>query len=207
MKFKLKGRVIFFATNNVNKFSEARRVLAEYKIVSAMLRVKTAEIQSDKLSEIAQKSSIDAFMRCHLPLIVEDAGLFVDALRGFPGPYAAYAYKTIGNAGLLKLMENVEDRKAIFQSVIAYCDGHSAPVCFEGEATGKIAKEERRGNGTSGFGFDPIFQPAGSEKTFAEMTVEEKNGFSHRAKAVRKFAEWYKKQSSTPTRQGPSPAP
>jgi XTP/dITP diphosphohydrolase len=193
MKFKLKGRGVFFATNNVNKFNEVRRVLAEYKIASAMLRVKTAEIQSDNLSEIAQTSAIDAFRKCSLPVIVEDAGLFVDALRGFPGPYAAYAYKTIGNAGLLKLLENVEDRKATFQSVIAYYDGHVAPVCFEGEAAGKITNEERRGNGKSGFGFDPIFQPAGSAKTFAEMIIEEKNGFSHRAKAVRKFAEWYEK--------------
>jgi XTP/dITP diphosphohydrolase len=193
MEFKLKGRVVFFATNNVNKFNEVRRVLAEYKIAVGMLRVKTAEIQSDSLREIARTSAIDAFRKCNLPVIVEDAGLFIDALNGFPGPYAAYAYKTIGNAGLLKLMANVEDRKAIFQSVMAYYDGHSTPVCFEGEATGKITNKERRGNGKSGFGFDPIFQPAGSAKTFAEMTVEEKNGFSHRASAVRKFAEWYKK--------------
>jgi XTP/dITP diphosphohydrolase len=193
MEFKLKGRVVFFATNNVNKFNEVRRVLAEYKIAVGMLRVKTAEIQSDSLREIARTSAIDAFRRCRLPIIVEDAGLFIDALRGFPGPYAAYAYKTIGNAGLLKLMENVEDRKAKFQSVIAYYDDHEAPECFEGEAAGKITNEERRGNGKSGFGFDPIFQPAGSEKTFAEMTIEEKNGFSHRANAVRKFADWYKK--------------
>jgi XTP/dITP diphosphohydrolase len=197
MEFKLKGRAIFFATNNVNKFNEARSILSRYEIAVGMLRVKALEIQSASLSEIAQASAIDAFTRCHLPLIVEDAGLFVNALKGFPGPYAAYAYKTIGNAGLLKLMENVEDRKATFQSVIAYYDGHAAPVCFEGEAAGKITTEERRGNGKSGFGFDPIFQPAGSAKTFAEMTVEEKNGFSHRAKAVRNFAEWYQKQSST----------
>jgi XTP/dITP diphosphohydrolase len=192
--FKLKGRVVFFATNNVNKFNEARRVLAEYKIAVGMLRVKTAEIQSANLREIAQTSAHDAFKRCHLPVIVEDAGLFIDALNGFPGPYAAYVYKTIGNKGLLKLMETVENRKAMFQSAIAYCDSEAkAPVVFEGEATGKITTEERRGNGKSGFGFDPIFQPAGSEKTFAEMTLEEKNGFSHRAMAVRKFAEWYKK--------------
>jgi XTP/dITP diphosphohydrolase len=194
MEFKLKGRVVFFATNNFNKFNEARRVLAEYKIASGMLRVKTAEIQSDNLKEIAQASAIDAFRKCSLPVIVEDAGLFIGVLNGFPGSYAAYVFKTISNAGLLKLMENVEDRKATFRSVIAYYDGHlSAPVCFEGEAAGKITNEERRGNGKSGFGFDPIFQPFGSAKTFAEMTIEEKNGFSHRAKAVRKFAEWYKK--------------
>jgi XTP/dITP diphosphohydrolase len=192
--FKLKGRVVFFATGNVNKFNEARTILTEYGIAVGMLRVKTAEIQSANLREIAQTSAQDAFKRCHLPVIVEDAGLFVDALNGFPGPYTAYAYKTIGNNGLLKLMENVEDRKATFQSAIAYCDSYTgAPACFEGEAAGKITNEERRGNSKLGFGFDPIFQPSGSEKTFAEMTIEEKNGFSHRAKAVRKFAEWYKK--------------
>jgi XTP/dITP diphosphohydrolase len=192
--FKLKGKFVFFATGNVNKFNEARRVLAGYGIAVGMLRVKTAEIQSANLREIAQTSAQDAFRRCRLPVIVEDAGFFIDALRGFPGPYAAYAYKTIGNKGLLKLMENVDDRKAKFQSVIVYCDNSSClPVCFKGEAAGKITNEELRGNGKSGFGFDPVFQPLGSEKTFAEMTLEEKNGFSHRAKAVRKFAEWYKR--------------
>ena len=194
--FNLKGRTVFFVTNNINKFSEARRVLAEYKIAVGMLRVKTAEIQSDNLREIAQTSAQDAFKRCRLPVVVEDAGLFVDALCGFPGAYAAYVYSTIGNKGLLKLMENVEDRKAKFKSVIAYCDSYSAaPLCFEGEAAGKLTNEERRGNGKSSFGFDPVFQPSGSEKVFAEMTIEEKNVFSHRAKAFRKLVEWYKKLS------------
>jgi XTP/dITP diphosphohydrolase len=200
MESKLKGKVIFFATNNVNKFNEARSILSRYEVAVGMLRVKALEIQSDSLSDIAQASVIDAFTRCRLPVIVEDAGLFINALNGFPGPYAAYAYKTVGNAGLLKLMENVEDRKATFKSVIAYYDGHGKPVCFEGEAAGKITNEERRGNGKAGFGFDPIFQPSGSAKTFAEMTLEEKNGFSHRAKAISKFADWYKKTwALTPT--------
>jgi len=193
MGFKLKGKVIFFATNNFHKFDEARRVLAQHKIAVGMLRVKALEIQSDSLSDIAQASAIDAFTRCHLPVIVEDAGLFVNALNGFPGPYAAYVYKTVGNAGLLKLMAQVEDRKATFKSVIAYYDGQGVPLLFEGEADGKISRKERVGNGKSGFGFDPVFQPSGSAKTFAEMAIEEKNGFSHRAKAISKFADWYKK--------------
>jgi len=190
-KFKLEGRVIFLATGNFHKFNEARRVLAEYGIAAAILRVKNVEIQSDSLEEIAKASVLEAFSRCHLPVIVEDAGLFVDALKGFPGPYAAYVYKTISNPGMLKLMENVDDRKATFRSAIAYYDGQSEPVCFEGEATGRIAYDEVWGNLKTGFGFDPIFLPSGSEKTFAEMTIEEKNGFSHRANAMRKFAEWY----------------
>ena len=159
-----------------------------------MLRVKNVEIQSDSLTEIAKTSVVDAFNRCHLPVIVEDAGLFVDALKGFPGPYAAYAYKTISNLGLLKLMENVKDRKATFRSVIAFYEGRSTPVCFEGEAAGRIASDEIWGNLKTGFGFDPIFQPKGSKKTFAEMTIREKNGFSHRANAIQKFAKWYMTQ-------------
>ena len=194
MEFKLKGKVIFFATNNFHKFDEARRVLTAHGIAVGMLRVKALEIQSDSISDIAQASAIDAFERCHLPVIVEDAGLFINALNRFPGPYSAYVYKTVGNAGLLKLMEKMADRKAAFQSVIAYYDGHGAPLCFKGGAPGKITSEERRGDGKSGFGFDPIFQPAVSAKTFAEMAIEEKNCFSHRALAVRRFSEWYKEQ-------------
>ncbi|NWG11632.1 XTP/dITP diphosphatase [Candidatus Bathyarchaeota archaeon] len=193
MTIGFKRKVIFFATNNVHKFNEARMIFAKHKIAVGMLRVKTLEIQSDSLEKIAETSVIEAFRHCHLPLIVEDAGLFIDALIGFPGPYAAYAYKTIGNVGLLKLMENVESRNAIFQSVIAYYASElRAPICFRGEVIGEITREERRGKSKSGFGFDPIFKPAKSGKTFAEMTMREKNRYSHRAEALESFANWYK---------------
>lgn len=194
MAFKLKGRVVFFATGNVHKFDEARIILAKFGIAVGMLRIKGAEMQSDSLKEIAQASAQDAFKRCGLPVIVEDAGLFIEALNGFPGPYAAYAYKTLGNRGVLKLMENVGDRRAVFRTAIAYYDSEAeAPVVFEGEAEGELTVNEQRGSDKSGFGFDPVFRPSGSIKTFAQMSLEEKNGFSHRAKAVCKFAEWYKK--------------
>jgi XTP/dITP diphosphohydrolase len=194
MNFQLKGRVIFFATNNVNKFNEARMVFGEYKIAVGMLRVKTLEVQSDSLEEIAKTSVVEAFGKCNLPVIVEDAGLFVEALNGFPGPYAAYVYKTIGNKGLLQLMEKTENRKAVFQSAVAYYSSDlKSPICFKGEVVGEITRKEMTVNNSSGFGFDPIFQPVNSAKTFAEMTIKEKNRYSHRAKALRKFAEWYSK--------------
>ena len=193
-KLPLRGRVVFFATGNIHKFHEAANIMTELDIAVGMLRVKNIEIQSDSLVEIAQTSVRDAFNRCNLPIVVEDAGLFVDALKGFPGPFAAYAYKTIGNIGLLKLIENVKDRKTQFKSALAYCDsGTEVPLVFRGEANGEVTFVERSGSGNSGFGFDPIFQPDKSAKTFGEMTLEEKNRFSHRAKAFRNFAEWYKK--------------
>jgi XTP/dITP diphosphohydrolase len=196
VSFKLKGKVVFFATGNIHKFNEARVVLAKHGLAAGMLRAKAVEIQSDSLTEIATTSAIDAYKRCHLPIIVEDAGLFVDALKGFPGPYAAYVYKTVGNRGLLKLLENVQDRKATFRSAIAYCDSETGQVtCFTGEAQGEITTQERAVDVKSAFGFDPIFQPNASSKTFAEMTPEEKNAVSHRAQAVSKFAQWYLKQA------------
>jgi XTP/dITP diphosphohydrolase len=194
MSFRLEGRVVFFATNNINKFHEARAVLNEYRIATGMLRVKTLEIQSDDLQEIAETSVIEAFGKCNLPVIVEDAGLFIEALKGFPGPYAAYVYKTVGNEGLLQLMRNVEDRRANFQSAIAYCSSEKrVPICFTGKTAGEITRKARTGDGKSGFGFDPIFRPAKSRRTFAEMSTTEKNECSHRAKALRRFAEWYER--------------
>lgn len=191
-----KGKVVFFATGNINKFNEARSILGQYGVAVGMLKLKGDEIQSENLKEIAAKSVINAYKACHLPIFVEDAGLFIDALSGFPGPYAAYVYRTIHNDGILKLVANEKNRKAVFQSVIAFCgeDTPDEPLCFYGESRGEITLTERREKGKSGFGFDPIFQPNGSTKTFAEMTIAEKNGFSHRAIAIRRFAEWYTKQ-------------
>lgn len=200
--FQLEGKVIFFATNNINKFNEARKILAKHNIAVGMLRVKTLEIQSEKIEEIARASVVEAFKNCNLPVIVEDAGLFINALNGFPGPYAAYTYKTIGNEGLLKLMENVNNRKATFKSVVAFCSAsYSSPICFEGEVSGEISREVRKTKKNYGFGFDPIFKPLGEDRTFAEMSIAEKNMFSHRAKALTKFALWYKKLQQKPKEQ------
>ncbi len=194
--FKLKGKVVFFATGNIHKFNEARTILSGYGIAVGMLKLKGDEIQSESLKEIASKSVQNAYNCVKLPIFVEDAGLFIEELSGFPGPYAAYVYKTIHNNGILKLMAEAKNRKAKFQSVIAYCDDKTPcePVCFDGESNGTITNAECKAEGNSGFGFDPVFRPDGSSKTFAEMTLAEKNGFSHRAMAIRKFAEWYKTQ-------------
>jgi len=185
-----RGRVAFLATGNLHKFNEVRRILKEYQIATVMLKkVDAVEIQDDHTENIAKASAIDAFEKCGLPVIVEDAGLFVEVLEGFPGPYSSYIYRTIGNDGVLKLMENTANRNAVFKSVVAFTSAEmNKPLCFVGEVKGEIVKEKR---GVHGFGFDPIFSPLNSSKTFAEMIVEEKNKHSHRALSFRKFAEWY----------------
>ena len=184
-----RGRVAFFVTSNVHKFMEARPVLAEYGIAAALLRFKTLEIQDENMENIAKTSAAEASRKCNLPVLVEDAGLFIKALNGFPGPYSHYVYQTIGTKGILKLMRDVGQRDAHFRSVVAFCDTDRSLKIFHGEAPGRIAEEER---GSLGFGFDPVFEPSEAPgKTFAEMTLTEKGKYSHRAKALRKFAEWY----------------
>jgi len=188
------GRFVFFVSGNVHKFNEVRRVLAECGIASAMLRVKTTEIQDDNVENIAKVSALEASKKSNLPLIVEDAGLFIRALKGFPGPYSSYVLRTIGNEGVLKIMASLDDQYAQFHSAVVFCSSSLSVKCFLGVSEGKIAQEAR---GSSGFGFDPIFEPSeGGGRTFAEMSMEEKNMFSHRSRALRKFGEWYKSASS-----------
>ncbi len=203
MNCDLRGRFIFLATSNVSKFNEARQILADYGIAVGMLKVKTLEVQSEDLAEIAKSGVQEAFENCNLPIIVEDAGLFIDALNGFPGPYTAYVHEKIGNQGVLRLMQEERNRKATFQSAIAYyySDLRSS-LCFEGKVLGEITREERR-KSNSGFGFDPIFCPSGSQKAFAQMTINEKNKYSHRARALEAFAQWFRKpdEDEFPKRQ------
>lgn len=184
-----RGQLVFFVTSNINKFHEARSVFARYKLATAMLKMVTVEIQDDNLENIAQASAMDASKNLRLPIIVEDSGFFIKALKGFPGPYSSYVYQTVGTSGILKLMKETDNRDASFFSVITYCSPTEAPISFRGKSDGKVPWQERGG---LGFGFDPIFEPdGGNQRTFAEMTITEKNVHSHRAKALQKFAEWY----------------
>lgn len=182
-------KTVFFATSNIGKVEEAEITLKEYGILLLHLPMKLIEIQSDNLEEIAVFSAQKAWENQGKPLFVEDAGLFIKELNGFPGPYSSYVFKTISNEGILKLMSDKRNRAAYFQSVIAFCNGKSTTT-FKGEVRGKISKEIRGGHG---FGFDPIFIPEeGDGRTFGEMDISEKTAISHRTKALKKFAEWIK---------------
>jgi len=186
-----KRKVVFFVTGNIHKFNEARKILAEYDISVAMLNIDAVEIQDDSLENIAKTSAIDAVEKSDLPVFVEDAGLFIKALNGFPGPYSSYVYRTIGTKGILKLMQNERKRDAHFSPVVAFCNPKESlePKIFQGKIEGTITYDTR---GKQGFGYDPIFQPYGRNgRTFAEMTTQEKNKHSHRAQALRKFAKWH----------------
>jgi XTP/dITP diphosphohydrolase len=177
-------RHVTFASTNRNKFLEANAILGPLGLTVDFADVKLVELQSNSLEEIATEKARSAFSLVGKPVIVEDDGLFIDALNGFPGQYSSFVFQTIGNEGVLKLLAGSVERSATFRSLVAYFDGKTASV-FDGKVEGRIAEELRKG----GWGYDPIFIPKGSGVAFAELK-EEKNKFSHRKKALEKFADW-----------------
>lgn len=182
-------RSVYFATSNRSKYAEAVLLARRFGVQLEHLNIAKQEIQADKLTEIASHASLQAALSKRRSVVSEDAGFFVDALGGFPGPYSAYVFRKIGAAGVLKLMQDATDREASFMAAVAYCEPGERPRCFTGVVKGTVSGHPR---GTRGFGFDPIFIPfAGDGRTFAEMTTEEKNSLSHRAKAFAKFCRWF----------------
>ena len=174
---------VLFASSNIHKYEEAKKILDKFGIKLEFFQTDLMEIQSDSLSEIALKKVLDAYDKCKKPVIVEDDGLFINSLSGFPGPFSSYVFKTIGNNGILKLIES--NRTAQFRAVIAFCDSSNEPTLFESSVTGTISKNIQDG----GWGYDPIFIPEKQNKTYAELT--NKNKLSHRYESLKKFANWF----------------
>ena len=185
--FFVKLRKIIFASTNQGKFNEIFLYLKSFKIEIELVRFETLEIQSNKLEEIAFEKAKDAFDKIGRPLIVEDTGLFIDSLKGFPGPYSSYVLQTIGNQGILDLLLNKGNRFAIFKTIIAYRDNNTG-MTFSGTTKGMISDRITEG----GWGYDPIFIPEGSSITYAQLGIENKMEISHRTQALNNFAKWYR---------------
>ncbi|MHC1589138.1 MAG: XTP/dITP diphosphatase [Methermicoccaceae archaeon] len=176
-----------FITGNAHKLEEAKKVLGALGIEFEHDDGGYTEIQSASLEEIALHGAREGCTRLNRAVFVEDAGLFVHALNGFPGPYSAYVFSTLGNAGILKLMDGISERDAHFESCVAFSAPDHPPVAFRGRVDGVIAQQER---GTHGFAFDSIFEVNG--RTLAELSADEKNKISHRARALRRLASFLK---------------
>jgi len=178
---------MLFVTSNPGKAREADEILG-----SDVERVDydCVEIQSDSLEDIAVHSARDAYDHFGEPCFVDDSGMFVEGVGGFPGPYSSYVYSTLSLDGVLRALEGFEgdDRGARFDCVVAYHDGKDVHT-FEGTVRGRVAREQR---GEGGFGYDPIFEVTEENdgRTFAEMPPEEKNAVSHRRRAFEAFAEF-----------------
>jgi len=176
---------LLFVSSNENKFQEAERILSNLGVQINLFKTTLEEIQSNNLNDIAEQKAINAYDLIQKPVIIEDDGLFIDSLNGFPGPYSSYVYDTIGNNGIMNLLENSQVRDAKFVSIIAYCSDVNDVKLFESSIPGKISSAIEKG----GWGYDPIFIPNGESKTYAN--VSDKDKFSHRAAALTKFSNWF----------------
>jgi len=191
---------ILLATHNPHKREELRKILRGE--LSNGIEILTLEdIQppvgdidetGTTLEENALIKARTIFEKTGIPSVADDTGLEVDALGGEPGVYSArysgegatYASNVLK---LLDAMKGVEDRRATFSTVIAFVDVNGGEHLFRGEIHGIIAREPR---GANGFGYDPIFIPEDSGRTFAELSDSEKNAISHRGRALRAFTRY-----------------
>ena len=190
---------IIFATNNAHKLSEIRDILGEQFDILSLSDIGC----HDDIPETADTLEGNALLKAQyitehygMSCFADDTGLEVEALGGAPGIYSARYAGGEGHdseANMTKLLKELgenNNRKARFRTVIALLevnDGKVTKHLFEGIVNGSIIRERR---GTEGFGYDPIFQPDGYQQTFAELGMDIKNTISHRARAVKKLAEW-----------------
>jgi XTP/dITP diphosphohydrolase len=173
---------VTFVTSNPGKLAEVRRILSEYQISVAWSRRSLPEPQCDRLEEVVA-AKLAAAARPGVGAVVEDSGLFLEGTKGFPGVYSRFVYDTIGLDGILRLLAN-RPRGATFRTVAGYRKGRTTLLAV-GEVHGTISA---RRQGTGGFGYDPIFFPEGSDRTFAEISGPEKDRISHRGRAMRALA-------------------
>jgi len=178
---------LLFATSNDDKADEVRNALSDTDISIKRESVDIDEIDAHDVEDVAVRKAKDsaAALETDKPVLVDDTGLYIKSLNGFPGSHASYALQTIEIDGLLTLMEDENDRAAYFKSTMAihYPDGET--IALSGTCTGTITYSE---SGDGGFGYDTVFIPEGNDETFA-ADIGYKSQVSHRVRAIQKLVD------------------
>lgn len=188
---------ILFATGNRHKVSEASEILSHlgYEVDQLLIHGQVPELiepQAEGIEEVAISKVMqarDLVIGTELEdsiILAEDSGLFIDSLRGFPGPFSSYVEGTIGLSGILHLIPPESGREAEFRAIAAvYIEGEI--LTGTGICSGVISREI---SGEMGFGYDPIFIPHdGDGRTCGEMSSTEKSSISHRGRALKEVSE------------------
>ncbi|MCA9365252.1 MAG: RdgB/HAM1 family non-canonical purine NTP pyrophosphatase [Candidatus Moranbacteria bacterium] len=176
-------KTVALITGNENKAREIKEIL---QIEIEAIDLDIPEIQSLNVEEVAREKALSAYQKLKRPLIVDDTSLSIDAWNGLPGTLITWFLGSVGSHGIEKMLESEKNRKASVSTCIGYADENGAKT-FLGTIHGSIATKER---GENGFGYDTIFIPKNSEKTYAQMTFEEKNQNSMRTIALKKCKEF-----------------
>lgn len=177
---------LILVSSNPNKGIEGERILG---IPLLRVSITLPEIQAASVEDITRYKVEIARTKGHNRLIVEDVSLGFDELGNFPGPYVKWLLEAAGGKGLAAIAYALNNRAAKAQCCVGYWNGKEVKT-FLGEVAGEILVQPR---GERHFGWDAWFLPRGSQKTFAEMTDEEKDAVSHRGHAYRMLAEHIRK--------------
>jgi non-canonical purine NTP pyrophosphatase (RdgB/HAM1 family) len=177
------ARPLCFVTGNQHKLREVQALLG---LPLQHVELDVPEIQALDIDTVVRDKALRAYERTGRAVLVEDTGLAVTAWNGLPGALIRWFLQTVGNYGLCRMLSAADDRSAVARTAFALCDSGVVMV-WGGEVRGTIAPEPR---GQQGFGWDAIFQPMGSDKTFAEMTTDEKNRLSMRRLAADELRRW-----------------
>lgn len=169
---------ILFLTGNAGKLREARQIMGEGVTVESR-EIDLPEIQSTRVEDVIEQKLNAAYAVVRQPVICEDTGVFIKSMNGFPGALIKFYLEHLGNKGIAELNGGSAARA---ETVIGYHDG-TGVTYFKGTLGGTVAA---RPMGT-GFGWDPVFVPKGHDRSLAQMSPEEKNRISMRAKAFRKL--------------------
>lgn len=174
---------ITLISGNAGKVAEISRLLG---IEVHSQKIPLPELQATDVREVARAKAQAAYDQLKRPVLVDDTGLYIDAWGELPGALIAWFLNNVGCEGVLKMLEGWDDRSAHVVTALGYCDDRGVQI-FDGELEGTIAPEVR---GENGFGYDPIFIPKGMDKTFAELSSEQKDAISMRALATAKLREF-----------------
>ena len=193
------NRPLVLATRNQGKIEEFRALLADFDVDIKSLEdfgpIPPVEEDGETFEDNAYKKAHFTARALGFPAFADDSGLTVDALGGQPGVFSArYAGEGArdedNNRKLLKALDGKADRKAAFQCVIAIAVPRGPALIYEGRCEGEITLEER---GENGFGYDPVFFYPPLDKTFAQLSREEKNRVSHRGQAMAELKQEFDK--------------
>jgi len=178
--------MLYFITTRKKKFEEAKRIL---DVPMRQIELDLPELQAVEVDEVVRAKARAAWEQAKKPCLVEDTGLYLGALNGFPGALAKWVEKTMGWDGFLEILKPIKNREAYAKCTVCFYDGKKYHL-FSGKVEGKISRELKE---DAGFGWDLIFIPKGYRRTFSEMTIEEKNKISHRGKAFRRLKRQFEK--------------
>lgn len=175
----MKQEKLYFITGNKNKFAEVKAIIPEVE----QLEIDLEEIQETDAQKIIQAKLREALKHHKGSFIIEDTSLYLDCLGGLPGPLIKWFMQKLGVKGISAIAEKMKNNRAEAKTIIGYAKNEKDIHFFEGSIKGEIVKP----SGETTFGWDPIFKPNGYDKTFQEMTKEEKNQISMRRIAVEKL--------------------